>query len=572
MLQSLSVKNFILIDEVEIEFETGLCVITGETGAGKSILLDAILFSLGGKFSDDIIKHGSDYCVVTTIFTLNDNLKKLLEQFDIEYDGELLIKRIQKLGNRKKFLINDQVVTQNTLQQIAGHLFELHGQNNHTSLLSPSSHLNILDNYGDLLDLKAELNKYYNIYQEITKETNKIQQGKEAIDREIGYLTFIIEELTSLDIQEGEEEKLVNIRRNLQNREKELRATEDILSYLENPNLSNLINSAQRLITRQLSNNEEFLVISANLDDCDTSLEEARIKLQNIINKFEANEFNIEEIEQRLFTLRAKARKYNISCDLIPQFLKNSKEQLKILKDQINNIKSLDSSRGEKYQEYFRLASILSQKRTFSAKKLEIAIKKELVQLKMEKTVFKVEIVSKSIVPKNNVSSSELEAKNIGEKCDNQAVIYKDGIDNVRFLATTNPGMEPASIDKIASGGELSRFMLAVKTCLFDKLLVDTIIFDEIDTGIGGVVADKIGERLKNLSSLAQVIVITHQPQVAGKASQHILVSKTHYDRGTKVAIKTLNIDERQQEIARMISGKSITKASLIAAKELLIS
>lgn len=199
----------------------------------------------------------------------------------------------------------------------------------------------------------------------------------------------------------------------------------------------------------------------------------------------------------------------------------------------------------------------------------------ELAQLKMEKAVFKVEITPKSaitpkseIIPKNNLSPHQLDT-NIGEKYSN---IYRDGLDNVRFLAATNPGMKLAPIDKIASGGELSRFMLAVKTCLFDKLLLETIIFDEIDTGIGGMVADKIGERLKHLSILSQVIAITHQPQVVGKADQHILVSKIHKAQDTKVIIKTLNTQERQAEIARMISGKSITEASLSAAKELLIS
>lgn len=585
MLQSLSVKNFILIDELEIEFEKGLCVITGETGAGKSVFLDAILFSLGNnnKFSDNVIKHGCDYCSVATTFTLNNDLKKLLQQFNIEYDQELLIKRIQKSNNRKKFLINDQVVTVNTLQQVADYLFELHGQNSHTSLLTPSSHINILDDYGELVNLRAELSKHFDILQTTTKEINKVTRDKDAIEQEIDYLTFVTKELEALDYQTGEEEKLVTIRRSLQNRDKETQVTQDILSYLESPEINKSINNAQRLINRNLQQNEEFASISLNLDDCYNSLEEAHIKLQSIINNFDRNEFNLDEVEEKLFKIRDIARKYNISCDKIPEFLDNSNQQLNALKNKINNVKILDINKLAEHKKYFELAETLSYKRSISAKNLELAVQKELEQLKMEKAIFKVEIVPKNNPANNQANNKNFAELNVGEQFSgeikqnpegitSQMLLCKmsDGIDNIRFVASTNPGMQLAPIDKIASGGELSRFMLAIKTCLFDKSLKDTIIFDEIDTGIGGIVADKVGEKLKKLSSIAQVIVITHQPQVAGKADQHIIVNKLQLDETTKITVKSLNLQERQAELARMISGKSITDASLKAAKELL--
>ncbi len=547
MLQSLSIKNFILIDELEIEFDEGLCAITGETGAGKSILLDAILFSLGDKFSDNAIKQGCDYCSVTSIFTIDSDLEQFLQQFNIEYNSELLIKRIQKSGNRKKFLINDQVVTHNILQQIADYLFELHGQNSHTSLLSPSHHLNILDEYADLIKLKAELSKQFNILQKITKEFSDITKKKDLIEQEIDYLTFVIDELKIMAIQMGEEEKLIAIRRNLQNRDKEIQAMRDILSSLENPEINKSINNAQRIISRNLQQNEEFSSISQNLDDCSNSLEEALIKLQNIINQLDKSEYNLDEIEGRLFKIRDIARKYNVSCDKIPEFFDDSSQKLEILKNKISNLKIINTNRTIEYNKYFELAELLSQKRAVSAKNLEIAMQKELDQLKMEKAIFKVEIMPKG-----------------------HSIYHSDGIDNIRFVASTNPGMKLAPIDKIASGGELSRFMLALKTCLFDKLSKSTIIFDEIDTGIGGIVADKVGDRLKKLSSLTQVIVITHQPQVAGKANQHILVNKLQCDQTTKITVKNLDLEERQSELARMISGKSITEAGLVAAKELL--
>ncbi|MCC8416711.1 MAG: hypothetical protein LN575_05145 [Rickettsia endosymbiont of Gnoriste bilineata] len=359
--------------------------------------------------------------------------------------------------------------------------------------------------------------------------------------------------------------------------------TQDILSYLEAPEINKSINNAQRLINRNLQQNEEFASISLNLDDCYNSLEEARIKLQNIINNIDRNEFNLDEVEERLFKIRDIARKYNISCDKIPEFLDNSNQQLNILKNKINNAKTLDINKRTEYKKYFELAEALSYKRSISAKNLELAVQKELEQLKMEKAIFKVEIAPKNSPANNQANNKNFAELNVGEQFSgeikqnpegitSQMLLCKmsDGIDNIRFVASTNPGMQLAPIDKIASGGELSRFMLAIKTCLFDKSLKDTIIFDEIDTGIGGIVADKVGEKLKKLSSIAQVIVITHQPQVAGKADQHIIVNKLQLDETTKITVKSLNLQERQAELARMISGKSITDASLKAAKELL--
>ncbi|KAJ6645119.1 DNA repair protein RecN [Pseudolycoriella hygida] len=439
------------------------------------------------------------------------------------------------------------------------------------------------NDYGELLNLRAELSKHFDILQATTKEINKVTRDKDTIEQEIDYLTFVTKELKTLDYQAGEEAKLFTIRHGLQNSDKEIQVTQDILSHLEAPEINKSINNAQRLINRNLRQNEEFASISLNLDDCYNSLEEARIKLQSIINNFDRNEFNLDEVEERLFKIRDIARKYNISCDKIPEFLDNSNQQLNILKNKINNVKTLDINKREEYKKYFELAETLSYKRSISAKNLELAVQRELEQLKMEKAIFKVEIV-----PKNNPANSQANDKNFAElnmseefleeinqkpeSRTNQMLLCKmsDGIDDIRFVASTNPGMQLAPIDKIASGGELSRFMLAIKTCLFDKSLKDTIIFDEIDTGIGGIVADKVGEKLKKLSSIAQVIVITHQPQVAGKADQHIIVNKLQLDKTTTITVKSLNLQERQAELARMISGKSITDASLKAAKELL--
>ncbi|WP_392506053.1 DNA repair protein RecN [Rickettsia sp. 2024-CO-Wats] len=543
MFCSLSVKNFILIDELEIEFNKGLCVITGETGAGKSILLDAILFCLGYKTSNNIIKRGKDYAVVNIIFSLNEEIKNFLIQNFIEPEELLFVKYLQKAEGRKNFFINNQVVTKALMQQLATYLFEFHGQNNNISLLEANTQLDILDSYGNLLDLRAELSKCYQTWQNTRKEMAEITLKQNSIEQEIDYLSFATEELTKLNIQTGEEEKLANLRKDLQNKDKDLQLIKDILEQINNPEINTSINRAEKLLARQ-GNNERFEAIVTSLEEAYNNLEEARQELSNLLDSFNYEEYNLEETEERLFLIKAISRKYNVPADELGIFLDKSLEQLSILKNKIANSNELKAQEVLLQKKYYELASNLSAKRLIVAKHLEESLHQELKQLKMAKAIFEIEINAKEPTA--------------------------DGNDDIVFKASTNPGTAAAAINKIASGGELSRFMLALKTSLFDKMVKPSIIFDEIDVGIGGEVADKVGERLKKLSSVTQVIVITHQPQVAGKADLHIKIEKTQLEKETKVTVKALNLAERQEELARMISGKTVTKASLNAAKELL--
>ncbi|WP_040257057.1 DNA repair protein RecN [Rickettsia hoogstraalii] len=545
MFHSLSVKNFILIDELEIEFNKGLCVITGETGAGKSILLDAILFCLGYKTSNNIIKRGKDYAVVNIIFSLNEEIKNFLIQNFIEPEELLLVKCLQKAEGRKNFFINNQIVNKAIMQQLATYLFELHGQNNNISLLEANTQRDILDSYGNLLDFRAELSKCYQTWQNTRKEIAEITLKQNSIEQEIDYLSFATEELTKLNIQIGEEEKLANIRKDLQNKDKDLQLIKDILEQINTPEINTSINRAEKLLARQ-QDNKRFEAIATSLEEAYNNLEEARQELSNLLDSFNNyEEYNLEETEERLFLIKAISRKYNVPADELGVFLDKSLEQLGILKNKIANSNELKTQEVLLQKKYYELASDLSAKRLIAAKHLEESLHQELKQLKMAKAIFEIEIEAR----KEPTAG---------------------GNDDIMFKASTNPGTAAEAINKIASGGELSRFMLALKTSLFDKMVKPAIIFDEIDVGIGGEVADKVGERLKKLSSVTQVIVITHQPQVAGKADLHIKIEKTQLEKETKVTVKALNLAERQEELARMISGKTITEASLKAAKELL--
>lgn len=429
------------------------------------------------------------------------------------------------------------------MQQLATYLFELHGQNNNISLLEANTQRDILDSYGNLLDFRAELSKCYQTWQNTRKEMAEITLKQNAIEEEIDYLSFATEELTKLNIQTGEEKKLANLRKDLQNKDKDLQLIKDILEQINNPEINTSINRAEKLLARQ-GNNERFEAIVTSLEEAYNNLEEARQELSNLLDSFNYEEYNLEETEERLFLIKAISRKYNVPADELGVFLDKSLEQLSILKNKIANSNELKAQEVLLQKKYYELASNLSAKRLIVAKHLEESLHQELKQLKMAKAIFEIEINAKEPTA--------------------------DGNDDIVFKASTNPGTAAAAINKIASGGELSRFMLALKTSLFDKMVKPSIIFDEIDVGIGGEVADKVGERLKKLSSVTQVIVITHQPQVAGKADLHIKIEKTQLEKETKVTVKALNLAERQEELARMISGKTITKASLKAAKELL--
>lgn len=430
------------------------------------------------------------------------------------------------------------------MQHLATYLFELHGQNNNISLLEISTQRDILDSFGDLLELRMQLSECYQTWQTIRNEIAETALKQNSIEQEIDYLNFVTEELTKLNVQIGEEEQLTNIRKDLQNKAKDLQLIKDILEQVNNPEINSSITKAEKLLAKQ-SKSEQFINISTNLEEAYNNMEEARQNLSNLLENFNKLDYNLEEIEERLFAIKAISRKYNVFSDGIKTFLEESLNQLNSLNGKIANQAELQVQEVKMSTEYYKLGKNLSEKRLAAAKRLEEVLHHELKQLKMEKATFHVNIAART-----------------------EAAAY--GIDDIVFKASTNPGMVPEAINKIASGGELSRFMLALKTSLFNKMVKPAIIFDEIDVGIGGEVADKVGERLKKLSSATQVIVITHQPQVAGKADLHIKIEKMQLEKETKVTVKALNLAERQQELARMISGKAITEASLKAAKELL--
>ncbi len=547
MLLKLSVRNFILIEKLDLEFDAGLCVITGETGAGKSILIDSLLFCLGGRFNNSIIKQGAENTIVTAEFTMNESLKPLFIANDFPIDETILIKRSQNLKNQKKFFVNDIPVTNKLLSDIANTLVDYHGQNQHNYLENINSHQKVLDSYAGLESIVETVTQKYKAWHAILNDLEQITVRRAQIEGEKSYLEFVVNELSKAKVGADEEDKLTHLRIELQQQAKQEQLVSDTLNLMTNQSFESKIMQMQKNLLKA-SDNIKFQQITELLDQALINYIEARDLLSSSTNISELEYKDLDEVEERLFFIKGLARKYNVSANSLNELLTDSIEKLDNINEKLENSELLRTRLESAKQEYIILAKELSDKRCAASLLLAEKINQELKALKMEQAFFKVEITTLAIE----------EAR-------------QTGIDNIRFLASTNPGTPPAPIDKIASGGELSRLMLAFKVIAPDQHFMPTMIFDEIDTGLGGIVASLIGERLKRLSNQGQVITISHQPQVAGQADQHILVTKNHTHNNTEVEINSLTKDARVQELARMLSGKQITKASVEAATELMV-
>jgi DNA repair protein RecN (Recombination protein N) len=545
MLCTLSIRNFILIDELDLDFEEGFCAITGETGAGKSIILDAILFCLGGKFHSLSKYDGDKNISVSACFgNIREEIVSYIEDLGIEELDILTIKRVETANKSRKFFINDQLVTAKTIEYIAPYLFEIHGQNTHISLLSSSTHIDILDDFGGLQDQRSKISTIYKQLQEIMRNIAQFVSSKESINSEIDYLSFVVDELSKMNIRPDEEEELSLLRNELKARDKETSFISEIIADLEQSNIADSISRIVRLLVRKNLESAHWQKILVEFEAAYDHIENAHGALKTYLNSFDAND--LETIEDRLFAMKDMARKYKVPAGGLMQFLNESKLKLSDLTALVRNEHDLEEGLQNITSHYQKLATVLSDARGSAALKLMKIVQNSLGQLNMPKAIFKIEVT------------------------ENKAELTNKGSNNVRFIASTNPGMPLGPIDKVASGGELARFMLALKTALFDKYKKPLMIFDEIDVGIGGSAANAVGEHLRKLSTSAQVLVITHQAQIAAKANQHVLVTKNQLKENTKITVKSLDQNERVYEIARMISGNHITDSTIVTAREMM--
>ncbi len=561
MLKSLAINNIVLIDKAEIEFSSGLCVLSGETGSGKSILLDALGLAIGFRSSSRLIGNDENRAFVSAEFDIKKNsaCKNFLKEnelLDVENPDSLRIRRVtsetaqEKLSS--KVYVNDIAVGVNLLAQIGETLIEIHGQHDQRGLLNSNFHGQILDDFAGNESALKDLRKTYEELKNIDEKISEIKSKREQAERERDYLEFIIKELQDADIKEGEELELVSKKDQLQAKEKIMNFLTELKSNLLEANSQLTLSQKilirnQSLITNFLPDDKDDLEkLNDTTDQQITDLDAAISSIEHIRRSLNDSNETLEEIEERLFHIRSLARKFSTTVDELPKVISDAEEKLALLQNEKAFTDQLEEDKILLLKKYHEVAKQLSAKRQEAAKILSAKVEEELQFLKMNSTKFLV-----------SVDSIANESYSI------------NGYDKIRFTASiNNNGFD--EITKIASGGELSRFMLALKVALMNVKSTPTMIFDEIDTGIGGSTADAVGKRLKILSQNVQILVVTHQPQIAAKADTHFKISKTSGEQKIKTVIEKLDEEKREHEIARMLSGEEITKEALAAANRLI--
>jgi DNA repair protein RecN (Recombination protein N) len=525
-------------------------VLTGETGAGKSILLDSLGLALGMRADAGLVRAGQNQASVTATFDIA-NLEAprlILQELGLDADDMIIVRRMVAEDGKSRCFINDQSVSVTALKRIGETLVEIHGQHDQRGLLDMRTHMQLVDDYGRHGAAVTRMQSAYLRWQSVRSELQQLRLSIEESIREQDYLRHMAGELRSLDARPGEEEELATLRLTMMQSEK---LSETITSALESlqshPAAETQIQSAQRLLIRAGGNELRFQTVIDALERAQVELQEAVGQLESQQRSIPYDQARLEEIEERLFALKAMARKYHVSADELPGLLAEVEGKLTTLDSQSERIAALETQVNAVRADYLAAAQILSDKRAQSAQKLQKALAKELEPLKMGRCRFR-------------VVQEELKEEQWSA----------NGTDSIRFEAATNPGQPYAALHKIASGGELSRFMLALKVVLASVKSTPTLIFDEVDTGTGGAVADAIGARLAILSDTAQVLVVTHLPQVAARGTQHLFIEKSERKKQTQTAVRTLDVAERKEELARMLAGAIVTDEARGAAVKLL--
>lgn len=550
MLTSLSIRNIILVKSVDIDVTDGLCVLTGETGAGKSILLDALGFVLGNRANAKLIRDGEEKASVTAYFKINNHhaICALLKEADLDANLSegLMLRRTIDIQGKSKAFVNDQQISVSLLKSIGDYLVEVHGQHAQKGLLDSKTNRSILDQYANHRSLLENIKSAYQNYHRLKQEREELIQLQQKAAEEEEYLNYVLKELDQYDLT-VDEEQLAQTRSRLMNQEKIAAALQDGYALLnEDISVLRQLQKAQQCLEKLVTLDTRLTAIVESLERAAIEIEEADQNLQQLLHGETDSQEQLEQVESQLFALRGMARKYHVQVSELEQYKQTIIKKLHTITHKEQALDEITKALHQAKKNYIEVANQLTEKRQKAAKNLEKQIHHELNDLKMSSTRFKIDI-------------SALEE----EKW------QQHGIDKITFMASTNAGSTMGSIASIASGGELSRFMLALKVCLTGVTSIPTLIFDEVDTGIGGATAEAVGKRLKTLGNHVQVLVVTHQPQVASKGELHLKIEKTTSNSTTTTSVRVLSPLERKQEIARMLSGEHITEEALAAAEKL---
>ena len=553
MIVSLTIKDIVLIDRLQMDFEDGLCVLSGETGAGKSILLSGIGLAIGSRGGKELIRYGKDQGTVSAEFIIPDGHKvwNILDQQGLEYEGgQIILRRLITKDGRGRAFVNDQSVSVALLRNIGETLVEIHGQHDERGLLNPSGHRDLLDEFGNYQDLLRHVQSSFQSFCELNEALSYEQNKLELARQDEDYIRHNMEELELLNPSIGEEEKLATERTRMMQGENLTEGLSEILKKLLNDKgVDTALRTTLRKIERISAQAPGILDdVSAKLDRAADETSEAISGLEDVIRNLEFNPYDLENTEERLFALRAAARKHSCQVDTLVQVKQQFEEKISALNYGDEEVRRLTKEVAIAQKTFKDNVGKLSLEREKVAKELDQAVNEELPALKMEKAEFK-----------TFLSSLDVENWN------------GDGAERVDFRVSTNPGAPFGGLIKIASGGELSRFILALKVVLARKTSVATLIFDEIDQGVGGAVANAVGQRLADLAKKAQILVITHSPQVAARGTSHWLINKTSSEQeGVVTAVTALADEHRREEIARMLAGAEVTNEARAAADNLL--
>lgn len=553
MLAQLSIRDIVLIERLDLAFDAGLSVLTGETGAGKSILLDSLSLALGGRGDGSLVRHGSDKGQVTAVFDVpvGHSARLMLHENGIDDDGDLIFRRVQSADGRTKAYVNDQPISVQLMRQLGQTLVEIHGQHDDRALVDIDAHRTLLDAFGGTSDEAQHVGNLYRAWKDAERGLKKHRERVEAAAREADFLRSSVEELEKLSPRDGEEDELAEKRARMMKSERIAGDINEASEFLNgNGSPVPLIASLVRRLERKSHEAPGLLEETVELLDAALNqLSDAQMAVERALRNTEFDPKELERVEERLFALRGASRKYSVPVAELPALAVRMISDLADLDAGEERLKQLEGQVGVAKAAFDASARSLSEKRQRTASALSAAVMDELPALKLERARFMVEVQSDAT----------------------QATA--DGIDLVEFHVQTNPGTRPGPIMKVASGGELSRFLLALKVALADRGSAPTLVFDEIDTGVGGAVADAIGQRLKRLSGTVQVLSVTHAPQVAARAATHLLISKgPSAEKAETIATRVARMDDkaRTEEIARMLAGASITEEARAAAARLL--
>lgn len=550
MLRNLHVKNIALIDEIEVSFQEGLNILTGETGAGKSIILGAIMLALGGKTAKELLREGADSGLAELVFEISSaSTKAALEAVGISTEEDTLIVSRRIYPNRVVNRINDETVTVVKLKEIAGILIDIHSQHEHQSLLKKANHLHILDRFGHAIieEKKEQVQKEYAEYTEAKEKLEAMNLDEESRKRNMDFAAFEIQEITAADLQADEEEKLEQKYRKMRNGKQIMETLAQVYQYSgyeQTESAGNQLGQALSMLGRLVEYDEELKELEGQLATVDNLLNDFNRELSDYMESLNFDEREYRETEDRLDVIHKLEAKYGKTIPLVLQYLEEKKEEYANYEDYEMTRSSLEELCNKRLHSYQETAQELSQLRKQTAEQLKSAITEALQDLNFLDVRFDM----------------------IFQPLDGPT---RNGLDDAYFVISTNVGESMKPLWEVASGGELSRIMLAVKSCLAQEDAIDTLVFDEIDVGISGRTAQKVSERLSLLGREHQVICISHLPQIAAMADVHFKIEKQVINQKTITQIEQLSEQESIEEIARMLGGVEITDTVLNSAMEM---